>query len=162
MNERHLIDPTPELPDDTPIEDIRFPTRLRNALAAEGLKTVGEARETADKTLLSFQDLGPDLVTHLRNTLGLPSCDGLGHDRQRASSLRRERLCPRSLPNSLEPKLLSRRDGAQDACAEDLGIWKQYPNAAFTLLRTAPAEEADDEFCLGTFELRENISLSEK
>jgi hypothetical protein len=46
--------------------------------------------------------------------------------------------------------------------AEDLGIWKQYPNAAFTLPRTAPAEEADDEFCLGTFELRENISLSEK
>jgi hypothetical protein len=28
--------------------------------------------------------------------------------------------------------------------AEDLGIWKQYPNAAFTLLRTAPAEEAED------------------
>jgi DNA-directed RNA polymerase alpha subunit len=77
MNERHLIDPTPELPDDTPIEDIRFPTRLRNALAAEGLKTVGEVRETADKTLLSFPDLGPDSVTHLRKTLGLPSCDGL-------------------------------------------------------------------------------------
>jgi hypothetical protein len=46
--------------------------------------------------------------------------------------------------------------------AEDLAIWKQYPNAAFTLLRTAPAEEAEDEFRLGTFELRENISLSEK
>jgi DNA-directed RNA polymerase alpha subunit len=76
MNERHLIDPTPELPDDTPIEDIRFPTRLRNALAAEGLKTVGEVRETADKTLLSFQDLGPDSVA-LRRTLGLPSCDGV-------------------------------------------------------------------------------------
>jgi DNA-directed RNA polymerase alpha subunit len=77
MNERHLIDPTPELSDDTPIEDIRFPTRLRNVLAAEGLKTVGEVRETADKTLLSFQDLGPDSVAHLRRTLGLPSCDGL-------------------------------------------------------------------------------------
>jgi hypothetical protein len=46
--------------------------------------------------------------------------------------------------------------------AEDLAIWKQYPNAAFTLLRTTPAEEAEDEFRLGTFELRENISLSEK
>jgi hypothetical protein len=46
--------------------------------------------------------------------------------------------------------------------AEDLGSWKQHPNAALTLLRTAPAEEADDEFRLGTFELRENISLSEK
>ena len=45
---------------------------------------------------------------------------------------------------------------------QDLAIWKQYPNAAFTLLRTAPAAEAEDEFRLGTFELRENISLSEK
>jgi hypothetical protein len=53
MNERHLIDPTAELPDDTPIENIRFATRLRNALAVEGLKTVGEVRETADETLLS-------------------------------------------------------------------------------------------------------------
>jgi hypothetical protein len=46
--------------------------------------------------------------------------------------------------------------------AEDLAIWEQYPNAAFTLLRTAPAAEAEDEFRLGAFELRENISLSEK
>jgi hypothetical protein len=46
--------------------------------------------------------------------------------------------------------------------AEDLAVWKQYPNAAFTLLRTALAEEGEDEFRLGTFELRENISLSEK
>jgi hypothetical protein len=45
---------------------------------------------------------------------------------------------------------------------EDLAVWKQYPNAAFTLLRTTPAEEGEDEFRLGTFELRENISLSEK
>jgi DNA-directed RNA polymerase alpha subunit len=59
MNERHLIDPTPELPDNTSIENIRFPTRLRSALAAEGLKTVGEVRETTDKTLLSaFRILG--------------------------------------------------------------------------------------------------------
>jgi DNA-directed RNA polymerase alpha subunit len=77
MNEGHLIDPTPELPDDTPIEDVRFPTRIRNVLAAAGLKTVGEVRETAHKTLLSFQDLGPDSVAHLRKTLGLPSTDGV-------------------------------------------------------------------------------------
>ena len=77
MNERHRIDPTPELPDDTPIENIRFATRVRNTLAVEGLKTVGEVRETADETLLSFQNLGPDSVTHLRKTLGLPSTDGV-------------------------------------------------------------------------------------
>jgi hypothetical protein len=52
---------------------VRFPTRLRKVLAAAGLKTVGEVRETVDKTLLSFQDLGPDSVAHLRRTLGLPS-----------------------------------------------------------------------------------------
>jgi hypothetical protein len=46
--------------------------------------------------------------------------------------------------------------------AEDLAIWGQFPNAAFTLLRTVPAADAEDEFRLGTFELRENISLSEK
>jgi hypothetical protein len=41
------------------------------------------------------------------------------------------------------------------------------PNAAFTLLRTlTPTTETEaetiDEYRLGTFELRENISLSEK
>jgi hypothetical protein len=45
---------------------------------------------------------------------------------------------------------------------EDLAVWMNYPNAAFTLLRTAPTEESEDEYRLGTFELRENISLSEK
>jgi DNA-directed RNA polymerase alpha subunit len=70
MTERHLIDPTPELPDDTPIENVQFPTRIRNVLSAAGLKTVGEVRETADKTFLSFQGLGPDSVAHLRKALG--------------------------------------------------------------------------------------------
>jgi len=47
--------------------------------------------------------------------------------------------------------------------AEDLTVWERYPNAAFTLVRrTAMTEEIGDEFRLGTFELRENISLSEK
>jgi DNA-directed RNA polymerase alpha subunit len=77
MNEQHPIDPTPELPDNTPIENIRLSTRLRNVLAAEGPKTVGEVRETADKTLPSFQDRGPDSVAHLRKSLGQPSCDGV-------------------------------------------------------------------------------------
>jgi DNA-directed RNA polymerase alpha subunit len=75
MSERHLVDPTPELPDDTLIEDVRFSTRIRNVLAAASLMTVGEVRETADETLLSFQDLGPGSVARLRETLGLPSTD---------------------------------------------------------------------------------------
>ena len=68
MTERDLIDPRPELPDDTPIDRVRFPTRIRNVLAASGLKTVGEVRETADETLLSFQDLGHGSIKHLRTT----------------------------------------------------------------------------------------------
>jgi DNA-directed RNA polymerase alpha subunit len=77
VNEPNMLDPTPELPDDTPISDVEFPARIRNVLAAAGLKTVGEVRETSDKILLSFQDLGKASVAHLRETLGLPSCDGV-------------------------------------------------------------------------------------
>ena len=72
-----MFDPTPESPDDTLISDVEFPSRIRNVLIAEGLKTVGEVRETSDETLLSFQDLGKGSVTHLRETLGLPSTDGV-------------------------------------------------------------------------------------
>ena len=72
-----MLDPTPELPDDTPISDVEFPARIRNVLAAAGLKTVGEVRDTSDEILLSFQDLGKGSVAHLRETLGLPSTDGV-------------------------------------------------------------------------------------
>lgn len=46
--------------------------------------------------------------------------------------------------------------------AEDLAVWKLYPNAAFTLFTTAAAADGEDEFRLGIFELRETLSLSEK
>jgi DNA-directed RNA polymerase alpha subunit len=72
-----MLYPAPELPDDTPIEDVRFSTRIRNALNAAGIKAVGQVREASDATLLSFQDLGPGSVAHLRETLGLPSTDGV-------------------------------------------------------------------------------------
>ena len=72
-----MLDQTPELPDDTPISDVEFPARIRNVLAAAGLKTVGEVRETSDEILLSLQDLGKGSVAYLRETLGLPSTDGV-------------------------------------------------------------------------------------
>jgi len=72
-----MLHPKPELPDDTLIDQVHFPTRISNALGAAGLKTVGEVREASDATLLSLQDLGLGSVTHLRETLGLPSCDGV-------------------------------------------------------------------------------------
>jgi DNA-directed RNA polymerase alpha subunit len=66
----------PELPDDTPIENVRFSTRVRNALTSAGWRTIGEIREASDATLLGLQDLGMGSLAHLREVLGLPSTDG--------------------------------------------------------------------------------------
>jgi DNA-directed RNA polymerase alpha subunit len=71
------LEPTPELPDNTPIREVRFPTRIKDALFAAGLKTVGEVREMSDETLLAFPDFRKASVAHLRETLGLPSTDGV-------------------------------------------------------------------------------------
>jgi DNA-directed RNA polymerase alpha subunit len=59
-----MLYPAPELPDDTLIEQVRFSTRIRNALNAAGMKTIGEVRETSDDNLLSLQDLGPSTRNH--------------------------------------------------------------------------------------------------
>jgi DNA-directed RNA polymerase alpha subunit len=61
---------THELPDDTPIERLRFSARVRGALRAEGIKTVGEIREKSDQQLLSLQNLGKGSVAKLRAALG--------------------------------------------------------------------------------------------
>ena len=72
-----MLEPTPELPDDTPISGVEFPARIRTVLAIAGIETVGEVRETSDEILLSFQDFGKASVPRLRETLGLPSTDGV-------------------------------------------------------------------------------------
>jgi len=72
-----MLDPMPELPDDTPLSDVEFPARIRDVLAAAGLKTVGEVREISDETLLSFQDFGKGSIVLLRDSFCLPSCDGV-------------------------------------------------------------------------------------
>jgi DNA-directed RNA polymerase alpha subunit len=72
MSELELLNPTPELPDDTPVSQVRFPTRILNALRAAGLRTVGEVREASDEMLVSLPDLGRGSVRQLRQTLGLP------------------------------------------------------------------------------------------
>ena len=53
-----MINPTPELPDDTLIDFVDLSTRIRNALKFAGLKAVGDVRADADQTLLTLQDLG--------------------------------------------------------------------------------------------------------
>ena len=52
--------------------------------------------------------------------------------------------------------------------AEDLAVWRAFPNAAFTLVRTtAPAppeteeQSVGEEYRLGTFELRIDSNYSE-
>jgi DNA-directed RNA polymerase alpha subunit len=72
-----MVAPTPELPDDTPIERVIFSTRIQNALRAADLKTVGEVREMSDETLISLPDLGKASLAALREELGLPSTDGV-------------------------------------------------------------------------------------
>lgn len=69
--------PSPELPDDTLLTSVRLPSRVQNALHAAGFKTVGEVRDATDKTLLSLQDLGKKSVSELRDSLGLPSTEGV-------------------------------------------------------------------------------------
>jgi len=72
---RPMFYPAPELPDDTPIENVRFSTRIRNALTTTGLKTVGEIREATDAMLLSLQYLGKGSVDHLSARLIMISFD---------------------------------------------------------------------------------------
>jgi DNA-directed RNA polymerase alpha subunit len=72
-----VLYPAPELSDDTPIENVRFCTRIRNAPTTVGWKNVGQIREESDATLLNLQDFGKGSVAHLRETLGLPSTDGV-------------------------------------------------------------------------------------
>lgn len=64
-----MLDLSPDLPDETPIGAVRMPTRIFNALSNAGLRTLGEVRESSDKTLLSLQDLGGGSLRWLRARL---------------------------------------------------------------------------------------------
>ena len=70
------LEPTPELPDNTPVREVQFPDRIKDALFAAGIKTVGEVRETSDDTLVALPDIGDVSLAYLRETLGLPSHAG--------------------------------------------------------------------------------------
>jgi hypothetical protein len=45
------LEPSPELPDKTPTREVHLPKRIRNALFAAGLKTVGEVRKMPHEAL---------------------------------------------------------------------------------------------------------------
>jgi len=72
-----VFDAVPELPHDTPIDRVRLPTRVRKVILSAGFKPVGEVRETADETLLSFPDFGPGSLAYIRSHFGLSSIDGV-------------------------------------------------------------------------------------
>jgi hypothetical protein len=71
------LEPTPELPDNMSIREVRFPDRIKDALFAAGIKTVGEVRETPDEALVALPDIGDRSLAYLRETLGLPSHAGV-------------------------------------------------------------------------------------
>jgi DNA-directed RNA polymerase alpha subunit len=64
-----MSDIASHFPDNTLVDELQLPTRIRNALSAAGLQTVGEVRETSDEMLLSFQDMGKGSVALLRKIL---------------------------------------------------------------------------------------------
>jgi DNA-directed RNA polymerase alpha subunit len=65
-----MFDLGPDLPDNTLVEVVRLPTRIRNAIQYAGLKTIGDLRDTTDKTFASIPNLGPGSVKWLRAQLG--------------------------------------------------------------------------------------------
>jgi DNA-directed RNA polymerase alpha subunit len=62
----------PDLPDDTLVEMVRMPTRIRNAANFAELRTIGDLRETTDETFASIPNLGPGSVKWLRAHLLRP------------------------------------------------------------------------------------------
>jgi DNA-directed RNA polymerase alpha subunit len=64
-----MFDLGSDLPDDTLVEMVRLPTRIRNAAKFAGLKTIGDLRQTTDKTFASIPNLGLGSVKWLRAQL---------------------------------------------------------------------------------------------
>ena len=64
-----MFDLGPDLPNETLVEMVRLPTRIRNAVKFAGLKTIGDLRETTDETFASIPNLGAGSVKWLRAQL---------------------------------------------------------------------------------------------
>ena len=60
-----------------------------------------------------------------------------------------------------EPGRYMFRFGWLTITAEDVAVWEQFPNAAFTLVSRGYTESTE-EFRLGSFEPQENTSPEEK
>jgi DNA-directed RNA polymerase alpha subunit len=65
-----LLEPSSKLPDETSLDEVALPTRIRNVFKYNGLKTVGDVREASDATLRSFQDFGRGSLVYIREAFG--------------------------------------------------------------------------------------------
>jgi DNA-directed RNA polymerase alpha subunit len=61
-----MLDPAPNLPDDTPIDVVRFSPLIRKSLNAAGLKTIGEIRSMPDDELRRMRGVGTGSLAYLR------------------------------------------------------------------------------------------------
>jgi hypothetical protein len=66
---RLVLYPTPELPSNTPVQEIRLPWSLRRTLHGAGLVTAGDVRAATDETLLGLK-LNSGTVNFIRAALG--------------------------------------------------------------------------------------------
>jgi DNA-directed RNA polymerase alpha subunit len=66
-----MLYPAPEIPDSTPIEHVRFQSKIGNALSSAGMKTIGDVRGASDTVLLKVHGFGKGSVAQLRKLLGL-------------------------------------------------------------------------------------------
>jgi DNA-directed RNA polymerase alpha subunit len=62
--------PTNQIPDDTPLDHVDLPRRLRNALADEGINTAGAVRDLSDANLSSFHSIAGVSIRLLRKNFG--------------------------------------------------------------------------------------------
>jgi len=95
-----MLYPAPELPDDTPIENVRFSTRIRNAVIAAGWKTVGKFERLPTQHFwacrISERALSP--IFEKRWACRRRMACGRGRRRRENEALRRERYRDRRQP----------------------------------------------------------------
>ena len=65
-----IFDLSPELSNDTPVEMVRFPMRIRKAVAYAGWKTIGDVRNATEEKLTGIPNLGSDSIQWLHKSLG--------------------------------------------------------------------------------------------
>ena len=67
------------------------------------------------------------------------------------------KITRRQLGRLTEPGRYALSFGWLIITAEDLAVWEKFPNAAFTLVKTASAGDDAEEFRLGSFEMGEDL-----